>query len=153
MNGCVASLRVGGDATIQLLIHGPTSQSRRFFALPAETKMLAPHPPSGTHHRGTLDVRPDSPPRSSLIHALNASYSNLSDNIGLTSLKAILRLVLRRSHSTSTTRTSSQRRVQKLQMSRRVSRVVVRTTRRCRIYGSRTGCCPDSGKRVWTCTG
>ena len=27
-------------------------QSRRFFALPMEKKMLAPHPTSGTHHRG-----------------------------------------------------------------------------------------------------
>ncbi|KAH9936305.1 thymine dioxygenase [Fomitopsis serialis] len=26
--------------------------SKKFFALPMETKMLAPHPPSGTHHRG-----------------------------------------------------------------------------------------------------
>ncbi|TBU43594.1 thymine dioxygenase [Dichomitus squalens] len=26
--------------------------SRRFFALPMEKKQLAPHPPSGTHHRG-----------------------------------------------------------------------------------------------------
>lgn len=26
--------------------------SRRFFEQPRETKMLAPHPPSGTHHRG-----------------------------------------------------------------------------------------------------
>ncbi|KAH9891654.1 thymine dioxygenase [Cubamyces lactineus] len=26
--------------------------SKRFFALPIETKLLAPHPPSGTHHRG-----------------------------------------------------------------------------------------------------
>ena len=27
-------------------------QSRRFFALPMEKKMLSPHPTSGTHHRG-----------------------------------------------------------------------------------------------------
>lgn len=26
--------------------------AKRFFALPMETKMLAPHPPIGTHHRG-----------------------------------------------------------------------------------------------------
>ncbi|EAU80956.2 thymine dioxygenase [Coprinopsis cinerea okayama7 len=26
--------------------------SKRFFSLPMETKQLAPHPPSGTHHRG-----------------------------------------------------------------------------------------------------
>ncbi|KAM5535028.1 hypothetical protein V8D89_011256 [Ganoderma adspersum] len=26
--------------------------SKRFFALPMEKKLLAPHPPSGTHHRG-----------------------------------------------------------------------------------------------------
>ncbi|KAF8516546.1 Clavaminate synthase-like protein [Hysterangium stoloniferum] len=26
--------------------------SKKFFSLPMETKMLAPHPPSGTHHRG-----------------------------------------------------------------------------------------------------
>ncbi|KDQ14484.1 hypothetical protein BOTBODRAFT_32614 [Botryobasidium botryosum FD-172 SS1] len=26
--------------------------SKKFFDLPKETKMLAPHPPSGTHHRG-----------------------------------------------------------------------------------------------------
>ncbi|KAF7791654.1 hypothetical protein EIP86_002676 [Pleurotus ostreatoroseus] len=28
------------------------ASSRRFFALPMEKKMLAPHPTSGTHHRG-----------------------------------------------------------------------------------------------------
>ncbi|KAL5436184.1 hypothetical protein PMIN06_010926 [Paraphaeosphaeria minitans] len=28
------------------------SWSKKFFALPMETKMLAPHPPSGAHHRG-----------------------------------------------------------------------------------------------------
>jgi isopenicillin N synthase-like dioxygenase len=27
-------------------------QSEKFFALPLETKMLAPHPPGGGHHRG-----------------------------------------------------------------------------------------------------
>ena len=27
-------------------------QSKRFFSLPLETKKLAPHPESGTHHRG-----------------------------------------------------------------------------------------------------
>ncbi|KAF2679147.1 Clavaminate synthase-like protein [Lentithecium fluviatile CBS 122367] len=27
-------------------------QSKKFFALPTETKMLAPHPPGGSHHRG-----------------------------------------------------------------------------------------------------
>jgi isopenicillin N synthase-like dioxygenase len=26
--------------------------SKKFFALPLETKMLAPHPPGGSHHRG-----------------------------------------------------------------------------------------------------
>ncbi|RXW17558.1 hypothetical protein EST38_g8297 [Candolleomyces aberdarensis] len=26
--------------------------SKKFFSLPMESKMLAPHPPSGTHHRG-----------------------------------------------------------------------------------------------------
>ena len=26
--------------------------SRRFFALPQEVKMTAPHPPAGDHHRG-----------------------------------------------------------------------------------------------------
>lgn len=26
--------------------------SRKFFDLPLETKMLAPHPPGGSHHRG-----------------------------------------------------------------------------------------------------
>ena len=29
-------------------------QSKRFFALPMDKKQLAPHPPSGTHHRGVL---------------------------------------------------------------------------------------------------
>ncbi|KAH9841554.1 Clavaminate synthase-like protein [Rhodofomes roseus] len=33
-------------------IDGMFDWSKKFFALPAETKMLAPHPPSGTHHRG-----------------------------------------------------------------------------------------------------
>lgn len=28
------------------------SQSKAFFDLPTETKMLAPHPPGGSHHRG-----------------------------------------------------------------------------------------------------
>ena len=42
-------------------IHTPLSlsfwiQSKRFFAQPTEVKMLAPHPPSGTHHRGLLTV-------------------------------------------------------------------------------------------------
>ena len=27
-------------------------QSKKFFALPMETKMMAPHPPGGSHHRG-----------------------------------------------------------------------------------------------------
>lgn len=27
-------------------------QSKKFFALPTATKMLAPHPPGGSHHRG-----------------------------------------------------------------------------------------------------
>ena len=26
--------------------------SKKFFDLPLETKMLAPHPPGGSHHRG-----------------------------------------------------------------------------------------------------
>ncbi|KAJ6555070.1 hypothetical protein B0H10DRAFT_1967884 [Mycena sp. CBHHK59/15] len=30
------------------------SPSKEFFAQPTEVKMLAPHPPSGTHHRGTV---------------------------------------------------------------------------------------------------
>ncbi|KAF8516556.1 Clavaminate synthase-like protein [Hysterangium stoloniferum] len=30
--------------------------SKKFFSLPMEIKMLAPHPPSGTHHRGKLDL-------------------------------------------------------------------------------------------------
>ncbi|KAI0732029.1 thymine dioxygenase [Fomitopsis betulina] len=33
-------------------IAGMFEWSKRFFALPMESKMLAPHPPSGTHHRG-----------------------------------------------------------------------------------------------------
>ncbi|KAJ3573284.1 hypothetical protein NP233_g2519 [Leucocoprinus birnbaumii] len=33
-------------------IDGMFDMSRKFFALPHEQKMLAPHPPSGTHHRG-----------------------------------------------------------------------------------------------------
>ncbi|KII86504.1 hypothetical protein PLICRDRAFT_44099 [Plicaturopsis crispa FD-325 SS-3] len=33
-------------------IDGMFEMSRRFFSQPEETKMLAPHPPSGTHHRG-----------------------------------------------------------------------------------------------------
>lgn len=37
----------------------PMVQSRRFFSLPIETKMLAPHPPSGTHHRGQFNVIPE----------------------------------------------------------------------------------------------
>jgi isopenicillin N synthase-like dioxygenase len=28
------------------------SWSKKFFDLPLETKMLAPHPPGGSHHRG-----------------------------------------------------------------------------------------------------
>lgn len=34
--------------------HGPSNntQSSKFFALPTSTKLLAPHPPGGSHHRG-----------------------------------------------------------------------------------------------------
>lgn len=41
------------------IVLGPDSadalrpKSKRFFALPHAQKMMAPHPPSGTHHRGT----------------------------------------------------------------------------------------------------
>ncbi|KAG6867505.1 hypothetical protein C0993_001914 [Termitomyces sp. T159_Od127] len=28
-------------------------QSKKFFSLPLDEKMLAPHPPSGVHHRGS----------------------------------------------------------------------------------------------------
>ena len=34
-----------------VLISG-AKQSKKFFALPMEDKMLAPHPPGGSHHRG-----------------------------------------------------------------------------------------------------
>ena len=30
----------------------PSQQSNKFFALPLDTKQLAPHPPGGSHHRG-----------------------------------------------------------------------------------------------------
>jgi isopenicillin N synthase-like dioxygenase len=34
------------------IAHLTHQQSRKFFALPLETKNLAPHPPGGAHHRG-----------------------------------------------------------------------------------------------------
>ncbi|KAI0037000.1 thymine dioxygenase [Vararia minispora EC-137] len=45
---------------VQLINHGVPQEkvdemfrwSKSFFSLPLETKQLAPHPPSGTHHRG-----------------------------------------------------------------------------------------------------
>ena len=32
------------------------AQSQRFFSEPMDVKMLAPHPPSGTHHRGKCSL-------------------------------------------------------------------------------------------------
>ncbi|KAJ3478022.1 hypothetical protein NLI96_g10050 [Meripilus lineatus] len=54
----IASLRETGF--VYLVNHGLPEEkikdmfgwSKRFFSQPMETKMLAPHPPSGTHHRG-----------------------------------------------------------------------------------------------------
>ncbi|GME51075.1 hypothetical protein GTA08_BOTSDO04024 [Neofusicoccum parvum] len=37
-------------------VDGAFEWSKRFFDLPTETKMLAPHPPGGSHHRGYSGV-------------------------------------------------------------------------------------------------
>lgn len=41
-----------GMVWFNLICETKEVQSKKFFALPPETKMLAPHPPGGSHHRG-----------------------------------------------------------------------------------------------------
>ncbi|KAJ6605642.1 hypothetical protein B0H10DRAFT_2229098 [Mycena sp. CBHHK59/15] len=70
-NKMLASSRISASSTFSITEFHREWIARKFFAQPTEVKMLAPHPPSGTHHR--VNLPQDKRRSSSMLYGSNAN--------------------------------------------------------------------------------